>query len=634
MRWLWTVCLVLTLLGPLAVQAAERILSFHGDIRVQSDAALVVTETIRVFAEGTHIKRGIYRDFPTVYTARNGVRHRTGFTVLDLTRDGVAEPYRIEPIDNGKRVYIGRREVFVQPGEHVYVISYRATRQLGFFDTHDELYWNVTGNAWAFPIAKASASVSLPAGVEASSVGVEGYTGRYGAGGSDYTARVEDVVPHFATTRTLQPGEGLTIVVTWPSGFVARPNTEQRLVWFIKDNTALVVACAGLLALVLYYGLVWLRAGKDPDAGVIIPRYQPPPTFSPASMRFIREMRYDHKTFSAAIINLAVKGHLRIIESDGTYLLESVPGADAKLSPGEASLIKKLFRDKRSMSLRQANHKRISKAIKAHKNSLKADYEKIFFVTNRAYIIPGVIISALTLAGYLLLGTEVSRGIDAIFLSIFAVVWMSGVWQLLARAGRAWRGARSVRNTVIAIGLMLFALPFLCFGVFAVLSLGDMASTRLFVLLSLLAAVNWAFYHWMKSPTRAGRKLLDVIEGFRSYLDVAEKDELELKHPPQKTPALFEKYLPYALALDVEHSWGERFASTIAASSTEQASYTPSWYRGNGWNSHRPGSFTSSLGAGLSASVAAASTAPGSSSGSGGGGFSGGGGGGGGGGGW
>ena len=149
-----------------------------------------------------------------------------------------------------------------------------------------------------------------------------------------------------------------------------------------------------------------------------------------------------------------------------------------------------------------------------------------------------------------------------------------------------------------------------------------------------LGLLNVIFYQLLRAPTEMGQKLLDQIEGFRLYLSTAEEERLKVLHPPEKTPELFERYLPYALALDCENEWNAKFAAVLAAAAAAGAA-GPAWYSGRQWNAGRSGGFTESLGRSLAASAAAASTAPGSSSsGSGGGGSSGGGGGGGGGSGW
>ena len=86
----------------------------------------------------------------------------------------------------------------------------------------------------------------------------------------------------------------------------------------------------------------------------------------------------------------------------------------------------------------------------------------------------------------------------------------------------------------------------------------------------------------MKRPTMRGRKLLDEILGFKDYLEVAEKDEMNLRNPPEKTPELFEAYLPFALALGVDQPWAEKFASVLAAvQQTDGTTYQPRWYNGS-----------------------------------------------------
>ena len=126
---------------------------------------------------------------------------------------------------------------------------------------------------------------------------------------------------------------------------------------------------------------------------------------------------------------------------------------------------------------------------------------------------------------------------------------------------------------------------------------------------------------------------MDDIEGFRQYLGVAEEDRLNAMNPPDKTPELFERFLPYAVALDVQNAWAKKFAGVLAAAGATAAA---SWYIGDQRWENDPVGFADHLGSELSQTISSASTAPGSSSsgGSSGGGSSGGGGGGGGGGGW
>jgi uncharacterized membrane protein len=176
----------------------------------------------------------------------------------------------------------------------------------------------------------------------------------------------------------------------------------------------------------------------------------------------------------------------------------------------------------------------------------------------------------------------------------------------------------------------LFALPFWAGELVGLTMLVKHFSLLAIASLLLAFILNVVFYQWLKAPTLAGRKLLDKIEGFRDYLEMAEKDEMNLRNPPDKIPALFEIYLPFAVALDVEQQWAEKFSSVFAQLEKDGQRYAPAWYHGHHFTAASFGNFTNSF----ASTVSSAATPPGSSSGSGGGGSSGGGGGGGGGGGW
>ncbi len=612
-------------------QAEERILSYHSDITIETDGSMLVEEHIRVQAEGDKIRHGIYRDFPTEYRDRHNNNYRVKFELLEVGRDGYAEPYHTERQSNGIRIYLGSKESFVEQGEHTYTIVYRTDRQLGFFQEFDELYWNVTGNGWDFPIDKATAIVILPDVFFPNQLHLEGYTGPQGAKGKDYTANVEyDGSVWFETTRELGRREGLTIVVNWPKGYVTEPTNEQRLNWFIQDNRSTLYGISGLALLLLYYLVVWRMVGRDPEAGVIIPLYKPESGYSPASVRFISRMGYDDKAFSAAIVNMAVKGYLKIEESGGgTFTLRKTGNTGVKLAIGEGAIANRLFGAQRTeIALKNTNHNTISMAISAHESSLKADYEKNYFVTNSSYLIPGIILSILALAAVVFQLPADQIGL-ALFMSVWLSIWSIGVFALIHKVITTWKS----KGKAGAIFITLFSIPFVGGEIVGLTVLITQVSIIYALTMLSVVAINILFYQWLKAPTLAGRRLLDRIEGFKLYLSVAEQEELNLKHPPEKTPELFEQYLPYAIALDVEQQWGARFTDILAKAATDD-NYQPGWYHGHSWNYHSIGSFTDSIGSAMSSAISSSSTAPGSSSGGGGGGSSGGGGGGGGGGGW
>jgi uncharacterized membrane protein YgcG len=627
--------------APARAQAPESIQLFRSDISVSPDASMNVHETIRVRAAGSAIQHGIFRDFPTRYRDRFGNRVTVGFNVLQVLRDGTSEQYRLESIDNGVRIRVGRADFTLSPGEYTYDIFYETNRQLGFFPDHDELYWNVTGNDWAFPIERAEARVRLPAGIARDAVRVEGYTGPAGAKNQDYRARVaDDGAAEFETTRSLNVHDGLTIVVSWPKGFVTAPTFGYKLHYFLADNRTALVAAAGLIVLLAYYLLVWSAVGRDPAPGPIMVRYEPPRGLSPAGMRYVARMGFDQTTFAAATLNLAVKKFLTIRHDAGGYTLSRVPGAKPEnipeLTPEERVLAHRLLDSSKQIDLSPANHKVVQAATKATRETLRAASEKIHFLTNSRYVLPGLALSAIALAAAMVSLPGQQIAVSA-FMSVWLTGWSAGVFALTAVALTGWRKCfadGSATTMLGAVFITLFSLPFWAGEIFGLYTLIRNGSAWFAMLLAALIGTNVLFHYLLKAPTRAGRTLLDQVEGFKRYFLAVERDPMQKLSEPEITAERFEKYLPYAVALGVEKAWSARFADALAQAGQPQANYSPNWYRGSDFSSLGAAGFASAVGTALSSAVASASSAPGSSSGGGGGGSSGGGGGGGGGGGW
>ncbi len=631
------ICLFFSVLN---VQADERILDFHSDITVLQDASMTVTETICVKTEANEIKRGIYRDFPTKYKDNHGNSYTVSFDVIEIQRDGKSEPYHTESISNGTRVYVGEKNVFIPPGEYVYTITYKTDRQIGYFRDYDELYWNVTGNGWVFPINRASTTVTLPQG--ATVLQHAGYTGPAGSTETAYESSVDSSGRMtFATTRALSAREGLTIAVAWPKGILSEPTMEERAVHMLNDNRGTITGGLGLFLVIIYYIIIWSLVGRDPDTGTIMVRYTPPEEMSPAVMRFISNMGYDNKIFASSIINMAVKGAVTISDDDGEYTVRQTDQGKSPLAPEERMILSKLFGSEKSITLNQSNHSKIREARQAVQDFLKLTYEKIYFMTNIKFFFFGLLLSIVTIA-FAGLWTALSEGDLSKFgfMSVWLSIWSIGVFVLVTQVISRWRNAfsRSSRkfvNTGSALFMTLFSLPFIGGEIFGLYIMAEATSVFMIIFFFFVIGINILFYHLLKAPTHAGRKLLDAIEGFKMFLTAHEKDRLNRMNPPEKTPVLFEKYLPYALALDVEQQWSEQFADVLARAATEPGGgYSPVWYPGPLWHSMSTGDFASSFGNSLSEAISSSSNAPGSSSGSGGGGSSGGGGGGGGGGGW
>jgi uncharacterized membrane protein YgcG len=629
---------VLPLLASLFLRTAladERILEFHSGITVSADAAMEVSETIRARAEGDQIRHGIYRDFPTEYRDRYGNRVHVDFEAHGVTRDGANEAYHIEAQSNGVRVYFGSEDTLLSPGEYTYVLRYRTTRQLGFFDDHDELYWNVTGNGWDFPIDAASAAVTLPGSIAPADLHVEAYTGEKGAKGKDYSASA-DAPSHaiISTTHALAPREGLTIVVAFPKGIVTPPAAAERARWFLHDNGGVLVGLIGLIVLWAYYLIEWWRVGRDPKPGVIIAQYAAPEGSTPGMLRHVERMKYDNRCFAADVVDLGVRGALDIRQAGSQYSLQRASRARDALPDAEKVLLQSTLGSRSALTLEQSEHSTIAAAIKAHRDALEKNDIGRYFNTNSKLVIPGAIIGvAALLLGLFARGASPMLA-GAGFMLVWLSMWSLGVFVLVGSVISAWRQPAGIGTYASALFLTLFSLPFVAGELFGIGVFATFTGAGFAIVVAALVATQFAFLYLLKAPTPEGRKLLDRIAGLRLYLGVAERDELATQKAPPMTPDEFQRFLPYALALDVEKTWADKFAAAVGPAAAAAAAGAMVWYQGNTGSLSNISNFTSSIGSSLSGAISSSSTAPGSSSGGGGGGSSGGGGGGGGGGGW
>ena len=604
----------------------ERVLSFHSEVTVMPDSTLKVLERIRVRAAGRKIRRGIYRDFPTRYH-KEGKNYDVGFAVVSVKRDGRKEGWHQKGRTNGVRVYMGKKDRLLAPGVYTYEFTYRTDRQLGRFEDHDELYWNVTGNDWDFPIDEASCTVSLPPGVPPGEIRMEGYTGVFGSRESAVDMSLgADGSASFRATRPLGKKEGLTIVAGWPKGFVTEPSRLKRFSLSLSAVRGMGPVLAGFALLLVYYLIAWVRVGRDPAQGTVVPLFEPPRKLTPPAVRYIRKMGFDSKTFAAAIIDMAVKGYLAIRKSGKVYTLEKQDGADEKaLSKAQKNLARSLFPGgEKSLTLKNTNHRTVSKSLGALKKSLAQEHLAVAFHDNRTFFGWGLLISFVTLAFMLFRSSGFREGPGV---GLWLGMWTVGVVFLWAQRAYPMAVIFTLIEIFVLVSVVGKGMPLPAVGIFLLVVVA-------------LVVVNTLFYHLLKAPTRAGRRLMDEIEGFRLYLSATEGDRLQRMNPPEKTPDLFERYLPYALALGVDQEWAEQFSGVLERAGVGQSSggYHPSWYHGSGWRSGNPGGIAGGLGSSLASAISSSSTPPGSKSGfSGGGGWggsSGGGGGGGGGGGW
>lgn len=607
----------------LSARKDARITDFHSEIEILPDGMITVKETITVYADGYDIQRGIVRTLPTVREDINGKAISTPFSILSVKRDGNPEKYKTESLKRAVDIYIGDGNTFLDPGLYEYEILYEVKGQIGFFDEYDELYWNVTGTDWVFPIEEAAAVIKLPEG--GTSINTACYTGAYGTSKGDCKVEGTESRIMFRTSRSLKQKEGLTVAVSFTPGLVKRPPPPTQAEIFWHENKQMICYTLSIVIMLLFYIITWIKVGVDPEKQIAIPDFKPPHGWSPAALRYIYKRGYDNKTFTTALVSMAVKGTIRIRQQKRKYTLD-LQTNQGVLPNEEAEVLFKIFEDGSPIEVSGDHYSTFSGAATRLKNALKKLMSiKDYYLKNIGYIVFAAIL------GIILILVSLYHGAPTDSLFIFIVILpflFSGVSTMAAAIRqRSFIRIFSFLSGAIFAGVALYTQ-------FIFLPIYDLPTI---IFLAVMFIAFGLYVYLIKAPTELGAKTYAEIEGFKMYLKTAEKDRLNTLTPPEQTPQLFEELLPYAIALDVENEWGKKFDEVL-----KLANYEPKWYEGT--TPFHPTTFGHSFSNSFDSSLQRAQHNPNASSGSGGGGswssgssgggFSGGGGGGGGGRGW
>ncbi len=301
-------------IGGAPAVAQERSLAierFHATIQVEPSGTIQVAESI--VARFTGSWNGIYRTIPVKYRTAQGLNWTLG---LDLQRatDEDGRPLRVEA--SRERHYI-KYKIWVPGAEDVtraVVLRYRATNGLRFFEEHDELYWNVTGDEWDVPIEAAAARIELPPGTEG--IRAISFNGAYGSTARDAAVETSGTTVRITMPHALAYREGLTAVVGWNKGVVAEPSTTDRAVGVVGSNWPLAIP----IPVFFLVFAIWRRRGKDPRRLPITVRYEPPPGLTPGEAGTLLDNSADLRDVTATLVDLGVRGYLRFEERDDRKL--------------------------------------------------------------------------------------------------------------------------------------------------------------------------------------------------------------------------------------------------------------------------------------------------------------------------
>jgi uncharacterized membrane protein YgcG len=544
-----------------------RVEKFDSQITVLPSGSIGVTENITFRFIGSW--RGVYREIPVEYNTPQGMNYSLFLDVKGVT-DSTGRSLKYE---SSRERHYRKLKIYVpeaQDSTRTIVIEYTVSDALRFFEDHDEFYWNVTGDEWDVPIASASANITLPVG--ATGIRTNVFTGAYRSTGKQAEAQVMGNGVEVHTTAPLGYHEGLTIAVAFDKGVVHEPGKIEKTALFLRSNWPLI------LPIFTFFGMFWLwwTRGRDPRLRPIAAQYEPPDQLTPSEVGTLIDNSVDMRDITAAIVDLAVRGYLTIEEKTTDSMLGLVHSKDyafhlkkptsewSSLKPHEQQLLSGIF----------------SGGGQTGETVSLSDLHNEFY-----RYLPGIknrVLDSLVSRGYY------RRRPDSVRSSYIAGGVVVGALVI-------WGGAALAKNTGMA------PFPFVIAGI-------------------LTGAVVCAFGWFMPARTISGTRAMEGVLGFEDFLAHVESDRFNRMI---KTPEMFEKFLPFAMALGVEKNWSKAF----------QNIYTqpPSWYQGRYGPNFYPYLFVNNLNSMSTQASGIMTSAPRSSGGSGfgggggGGGFSGGG---------
>ena len=544
---------------------------FDETVTVNPNRTIEVTEIIE--ARFTGFWHGIYRTIPVEYDTPQHLNYSLLLEPLSVTDDD-GHALKYEQKREGRYLKFKISVPGAQDATKTVMLHYRILNAIRFFDDHDELYWNVTGGEWDAPIRTASAKIELPEGV--TGLHATAFTGAYGSRETDAQVEATGNTVQVTANHPLSYREGLTVVAGWDKGFVHPPSTAAKIALFFRSNWPLFLP---VVAFFIMFWLWWTR-GRDPERGSIAVQYEPPDKLTPGECGTLVDNEAAMRDITATLVDLAVKGYLTIEQKDESHLLGLTHSKEyifhlkrpstewSTVRPHEIEMLSALFDDGSLTSVK------LSELQNHFYTHLPAIRTRIF--------------DALMADGYYLHRPDTVR--------------------------QGYIGAG------IVIGILLFV-----FGGALGAATGVAHLTWVFAAI-LTAAVICIFGWFMPARTLTGARTFEKVLGFEQFLERVESDRLERI---VKTPEMFEKFLPYAMALRCEKKWVAAFAGI--------AMQPPQWYSGPYGSGFVPYMFVNDLNVMSAQASSVMASAPRSSSGGsgfGGGGFSGGGFGGGGGGGW
>ncbi|HXW17314.1 MAG TPA: DUF2207 domain-containing protein [Candidatus Acidoferrales bacterium] len=501
------------LAAPPAFARQLTIQKFDSLVVVNTDGTIDVSETIIVQFTGQW--HGIYRTIPVNYTTAQGFNYSL---LLDhiVATDDAGTPLKVEVsrIDNYRQLKIYVSDA--TDATRTIMLHYRVEDGLRFFADHDELYWNATGDRWDAPLPRATAEIQVPVGT--TGIHALAFTGAYGATSQDSSVRVAQNDVTIETRNPLGFHQGLTIVVGWDKGFVHEPTFADKATLFLRSNWILAVP---ILAFIVMFWL-WWNFGRDPRLQPIAVQYEPPDNLTPGEAGTLVDNEASMRDITATLVDLAVKGYIVIEQTERDQMLGLLHSKDytfhmkkpatswGDARPHEQSMLNGLFGGGSNSSVK----------LSELRNHFYVNLPEI-----RDRIFEGLIGD-----GYYLHRPDIVRNgfiVGAVFIGVAV-------------------------------------------GFFSISLLSQVTIVSAVVSAIATAAIIAGFGWFMPARTVTGARAFEKVLGFEDFLRHVESDPIKRI---EKTPEMFEKFLPYAMALHVESNWVKSFAGV--------AMQPPQWYQGS-----------------------------------------------------
>jgi uncharacterized membrane protein YgcG len=563
-----TLILLLALaIMPVSTQAqihSWRVTDFKDTISIAADGTALVNEKITLAFVGEW--HGIHRTIPVEYPGSQGTNYTLFLNVLSVT-DENGNKLKYDSTKSGSnrdlKIYIPD----AADATRVVNIDYSVRNAVRFFDGYDEFYWNVTGNDWPVPIDHASAFVTLPENA-GGGLRAQAFTGAYGSKQSEATADIKGADVLFETVRPLPIRGGLTIDVYIPQGVLKSPSALTRFWWFLSSNPIVLLP---LLMLAAMFAL-WHTVGRDPDPGIsVAAQYGPPPGISPAEAGTMLDDTIHPRDITSTIVDLAVRGYIKIEEKVDTFLVFH-----------HKDYLFHLLKPREQWGTDLTPHERIM----LENIFVGSTATQLSSLKNRFYTV-----------------------IPVVRQDIMAALKNKGIYTLDPESANGYSIAAGIAIAIFVIAIQVM-------GWMNLFSSIPLVIGSVFV----SALIWWLFARQMTAKTVAGARTKIAVLGFQEFMNRVDADRIK-----RMPPDTFEKFLPYAMALGVEHHWAQAFDGIVKD--------PPNWYVSpNGYTGFSPLFFSSSMHSMASdmhqvfvSSPRASSSGSGFGGGSSGGGFSGGG---------